>query len=162
MGKLITIISILFILITFPIKSHSQDLVVSSGKDISGNGGTVSYSVGQVAFNTYSGINGSVAQGVQQAYEIFVLTGTDDIRGISLNFIAYPNPTTDFLNLKIENFTNEKLVCQLFDMNGRLLINRNIDNAETTIPMQEYATATYYLKIFKDQKNVKTFKIIKH
>jgi len=162
MNKLITIISMVFILITFPRISHSQNSVVSSGNDISGNGETVSYSVGQIAFNTYSGINGSVAQGVQQAYEIFILTGTDDIRSISLNFIAYPNPTTDFLNLKIENFTAEKLFYQLFDMNGRLLINRKIDNAETTIPMQEYVSATYYLKIIKDQGYVKTFKIIKH
>ena len=162
MSKLIIIVSILLTLLTFSIESHSQESVNSSGKDISGDGGTVSYSVGQVAFNTYSGINGSVAQGVQQAYEIFVLTGTDHLKEISLNFIAYPNPTTDFLILKIKNVIDEKLFCQLFDMNGRLLLTRNIDNEETTIPMQEYATATYYLKIIEDQRNVKTFKIIKH
>ncbi|HKI88685.1 MAG TPA: T9SS type A sorting domain-containing protein [Draconibacterium sp.] len=162
MNKLINIVSILLTLLTFSIESHSQESVNSSGKDISGNGGTVSYSIGQVAFITNSGINGSVAQGVQQVYEIFVLTGLDDKKGININCKAYPNPTTQFLFLKIESLHIENMSFQLFDMNGRLLLNRDIEDFETTIPMSEYVPATYFLHVFENKLNVKTFKIIKH
>jgi len=140
----------------------AQDAVLCTGTNTSGNGGSVSYSVGQTAFITNTGINGSVAQGVQQAYEIFILTGSNNNINISLNFIAYPNPTTNYLILKADSYTDEKLLYQLFDINGRLLLSNKIKNTETTIPMMEFIAATYYLKITEGHKNVKTFKIIKH
>jgi hypothetical protein len=40
-----------------------------AGGEATGSGGSVSYSVGQVVYTTNTGINGSVAQGVQQPYE---------------------------------------------------------------------------------------------
>lgn len=162
MSKLIIIVSILLTLLTFSLKSHSQESTISSGKDIYGIGGTVSYSVGQVLFTTNSGINGSVAQGVQQAYEIFVLTDSVDKTGINVNCKAYPNPTTNFLFLRIEGFNSENMSFQLLDMNGRLLLNKQIEDIETTIPMSEYVSATYFLHISENKINVKTFKIIKH
>ena len=46
---------------------HAQEAVSTAGGDAGGGGGSSSYTVGQVAYTTYTGVDGSVAQGVQQA-----------------------------------------------------------------------------------------------
>ena len=84
---------------------QAQTAIPATGGNVSGTGGSVSYSVGQVVYTTNTGgANGSVAQGVQQPFEISVVTGIDEANGITLQCSAYPNPTTDFLKLKVENF----------------------------------------------------------
>ena len=80
---------------------QAQNAVPATGGNASGSGGTVAYSVGQVVYTTNTATNGSVAQGVQQPFEISVVTGLEEAKGINLALSAYPNPTTDFLNLKV-------------------------------------------------------------
>jgi hypothetical protein len=48
----------------------AQTATVSAGGNAIGTGGSVSYSVGQIAYTNNSNSNGSVAQGVQYPYEI--------------------------------------------------------------------------------------------
>lgn len=140
---------------------HAQEAVLAAGGDASGGGGTISYSVGQVVYTTNTGANGSVAPGVQQPYEITIITGIE-LPEINLELSAYPNPTTDFLNLKISNYEHEKLSYQLYDMQGKLLEDKDIVESGTTIKMQSLPTSTYFLQVTDMQKLVKTFKIIKN
>lgn len=137
----------------------AQEAVVVSGGGGSGGGGSTTYSIGQVTYTEISGSTGSVIQGVQQPYEIFVL-GRDDHKNISLNISAYPNPTVSYLTLQI-NAEIKGLRYQLFDLNGRLLRNEKITAIETSIPMQTYNDAVYILKVYSNQSELKTFKIIK-
>ena len=51
--------------------AQAQESANSSGGDATGSGGTIAYSIGQVVYTTNTGSNGSVAKGVQHAYEIF-------------------------------------------------------------------------------------------
>ena len=67
------------------------------------------------------GAKGSVAQGVQQPFEISVITGLEEAQGINLSVRAYPNPTTDYLTLSISEFDISNLLYQLYDMQGKLL-----------------------------------------
>ena len=75
MKKNTALLFITFIL-TFSTSSllFGQQAVVTAGAEATGTGGTVSYSVGQVVYQTHAGTNGSVAEGVQQPYEISVLS----------------------------------------------------------------------------------------
>ncbi|MGC8754863.1 MAG: hypothetical protein ACP5QJ_07625, partial [Thermosulfidibacteraceae bacterium] len=57
---------------------QAQESVNATGGNASGNGGTVAYSVGQVVYTTNTGTNGSVAQGVQQPFEISVVSGIEE------------------------------------------------------------------------------------
>jgi len=140
----------------------AQETVSSAGGNATGSG-TVSYTVGQIVYTTITdGSNGSVAQGVQQPYEISVVTALEDANGISLEIMVYPNPATDFIKLRIENYEVENLSYQLYDINGNLLQNSKIFSDETTISMQSLLPATYFLKITDNNRVVKTFKIIKN
>ncbi|MCE9538272.1 MAG: T9SS type A sorting domain-containing protein [Bacteroidetes bacterium] len=139
---------------------QAQKSVPASGGDASGSEGTVSYTVGQVIYTTYTGTNGSMAQGVQQPYEISVVAGIADENGINLTLLAYPNPATEYIKLKADK--TENLTYQLYDISGKLLDNKKIEDSETNIAMSNFVNATYFLKISNNNKEVKTFKIIKN
>lgn len=139
---------------------QAQTSVNATGTNASGSGGTVSYSVGQVVYTTNTGSTGSVAQGVQHAYEIFTL----GIKETELNILltAFPNPTTENLTLQISDYNNEQLSYQLFDMQGKQLSNGQITAQQTQINMNSLPTATYFVNVVnQENKKVQSFKIIK-
>ena len=141
---------------------QAQETIPATGGNASGSGGSASYSVGQVIYTTNTGTNGSVAQGVQQPFEILVVTGIDEAKGINLVVSVYPNPTTDFLQLKVESEKLKDLSFQLYNMQGKLLQNKKIEGNETSIVMSNLVPATYFVKVTEGNKAIKTFKIIKN
>lgn len=161
-GKHLVIGSItLILLLSFSFSIYAQEAIPSTGGDAIGSGGSVSYTVGQIIYISNTGTAGSVDQGIQHPYEISIVTGIDDPIGINLICTAYPNPVNDFLTLEVKNFQNETLSYLLYDMNGRVLDSKRITDTKSIIPMENFYSATYFLKIFNNQKEVKIFKIIK-
>lgn len=141
---------------------QAQENVNATGSNASGSGGSASYTVGQVVYTTNTGTTGSVAQGVQQPFEISVVTGIDDAKYITLSVSAYPNPTTDYLTLEVKEFELSNLHFQLYDMNGKLLQSEKITGSQTSIVMSSLLPAMYFVKVVQGNKEVKTFKIIKN
>lgn len=142
---------------------YAQESPIAAGGEATGSGGTISYSVGQVSYITNTGTNGSIAQGVQQAYEISVTTGVKETT-INLEMSVYPNPTTNYLNLKVDltSLSNHQLSYQLIDFQGKVIDTKKVTTAHTTITMESLAKATYFLKVSKHDQLIKTFKIIKN
>jgi hypothetical protein len=141
---------------------QAQETIPASGGNASGSGGSVSFSIGQVVYTTHSGTNGSIVQGVQQPYEISVATSIGKAKGINLECVAYPNPTTDILLLRVESDNLNDLNYQLYDMNGKLLENKKVNSNKTSIDMGNLVPATYFLKVIQGYKELKTFKINKN
>ncbi len=141
--------------------AFSQEAPVSAGGDLTGTNGNVSYSVGQEAYTTDTGTNGSVAQGVQQPYEIYTVLGSENFN-INLQMTVFPNPTANVLTLQIKNYDFSMMNYQLFDLNGRLIESEKISAESTTIVIEKYPTAVYLLKVMENNKELKTFKIIKN
>ena len=115
-----------------------------------------------MVYTTNTGTNGSVAQGVQQPFEISVVTGIEEAKGINLSVLAYPNPTTDYLTLEVKDFELSTLHFQLYNMSGKLLESKKITGNQTSIVMSNLVPATYFVKVTESNKEVKTFKIIKN
>lgn len=157
MGKLF----LLFTGLIFTQIIYAQQTIVSSGGNTIGFGGSVSYSVGQLVYTTETGTNGSVTQGVQQAIEIIVL-GTDNFPEIKIMMSVFPNPTTAFVNLKIEEYSTNNLHYQLYDINGKQIQNQKITTSETQISMEDLTKSIYLLNVLDNNKLLKTFKIIKN
>ena len=153
-------IVLLFTLLLMAGIAHSQESTNTSGGEATGSGGSVSYSVGQVVYTTNSGSSGTVAQGVQHAYEISVVGVNNTQSNISLN--AFPNPATDVLTLQISNYNNEKLMYQLYDLNGKLISSEQIIASLTQINTATLAISTYFIDILnQENKKVQSFKILK-
>ncbi len=140
---------------------YAQQAITAGGGNASINGSSVSYSVGQIFYTTNAGANGIISQGIQQPYEISITTGTKQ-KDINLSYSAYPNPTTDFLTLKVNSLDFSNYTFELFDGNGRIIKSNKITTNEITIPMNGLLPNTYILKITTKNKEVKSFKIIKN
>jgi hypothetical protein len=151
---------IAFFLASFSLTVTAQQSVTVSGNNTTGSGGSSSYSVGQVIYVSNYGTNGNITQGVQQPYEISTL-GIDELPEMNLQFLAYPNPTNDFLTLSIENYNTDNLKYQLFDITGKTLENNKLTGSRTNIDMTNYGSALYFLKITENNREIKTFKIMK-
>ena len=143
-------------------QARAQKDVMAAGGNATGSGGSASYSVGQVVYTTATGTNGSANQGVQQPYEISVVTWLPEASGINLVFSAYPNPAKNYIILKIENFNIVNLTYKLYDNKGKLILNKKVEGIETQIDMSNLVIATYYLYLTQSNKNIKTFQVIKY
>ena len=141
---------------------QAQEAVLSTGGDMTGTNGSLSYSVGQIVYTTNTGTNGSVAQGIQQPFEISTVTKIEEIEGISLKCSIYPNPTADDLILEIDEYENKEISYQLYNFSGKLIESNDLTNNRNVISMKDLVTSTYFLKVISKQNEVKTFKIIKN
>ena len=150
-----------FVVFGFSMASTAQKNTVSTGGEATGSGGTVSYTIGQIDYTQQSSSNGNVNQGLQQPYEIFIV-GIDDNKEISLEMVLYPNPTDSDIKLKIDQAFVGNLTYQLFDFNGRQLVNEKIISAVTSIRTSTLSSATYFLNVSDETQLIKTFKIIKN
>ena len=142
---------------------QAQETVSTAGGEASGSGGTYSYTVGQVFYTTQTGTNGNyVAQGVQQPYEISVVTSIPEAKEINLSVSAYPNPTSNYLTVKVENYETANLQYIIFDINGKLLQTVKATGQETKIETNNLVPANYFVKVVDNEKEIKVFKIIKN
>lgn len=156
--KILMIVTSFFVCISL----YAQESFSASADQVSGAGGSLSYSVGQVVYATYRDKNmGSVAQGVQQTYNITALLGVE-IAAIKLELMAYPNPTQDIVTIKIDNYKNESLTYQLYDLQGKLWDSQSLQGAQTQLDMKDLAGGSYLLSIQENEALIKTFRIIKN
>jgi hypothetical protein len=140
---------------------QGQETITSTGGGASGSGGSVSYTVGQTLFSFNSGANGTEAQGVQQPYEISVVTAVDILKEINLNCSVYPNPTTGLTKLVFESPDYENLRFRLYDINGVLLRDKKVENSVTEISLENLSSSVYFLKVYRNAMEVRVFKIVK-
>ena len=138
----------------------AQQAVTSSGGDASGNGGTAAYSFGQVFYTSNQSANGSVNQGVQQAYEIFTV-GLKETN-LDIQLVAFPNPTTDYLNLQVSEAGGKNLSYLLTDLQGKQIKTGAIKETETPIDLKELVSGIYFIQINEANKNLQTFKVVKN
>jgi hypothetical protein len=138
---------------------NAQTSVAATGGDASGSGGSASYTVGQVVYTTATGTTGSVAQGVQQPYEISITVGVEEK---TIGLVAFPNPTKDQLNLSVAGFTNQQYIYQLYDASGKLVKSDKVSSSTTSINTQALTPGIYLLSVLDNNSIIKTFRIIKN
>lgn len=136
---------------------YGQESPTAAGGEATG-GGTVSFSVGQVAYTTQTGTNGSELQGVQQPYEIYTLSVIDlDSPILSI----YPNPTSGLISLESSDPLNETLHYEITDANGKSLGNYILTGQLTQIDLTTFESSTYFITVTNATKHIATYKIIK-
>ncbi len=144
-------------LILFAGIASAQSAIVPIGGDAQSNGGSVSFTVGQIAMQTVSNSNGSVsvAEGVQQPYEIMIV-GVDDYPQISLRAVVYPNPTSTIVNVQfiMNNVQIEDAGMQVLDMYGKLVKVIPITGETTSINVSDLADGVYFVRLRTDAGTV--------
>ena len=150
----------------FMMMGYAQETITTTGGEATGNAGTVSYTIGQIAVQTVANSNASVSEGVQQPYEIQTI-GVDNYPQITLDAKVYPNPTADRLILSIgssvgaNNYSPLPLQAALFNNSGQHIRTLNVTDVQTDIDMTDLSSGTYYLRVTDEKQTLKTFKVVK-
>lgn len=151
----------IFILLFAQTFVFAQNNAVATGGTATGTGGSATFSIGQVHYKSTSNSSATIAEGLQQAFEIVTLS-TNNIPQIQLKASVYPNPTVQNVTLSITDFDLTDLQFTLFDITGKIISIGKVTQTETQIEMRQLSQANYFLKITKNNQDLKTFKIIKN
>jgi hypothetical protein len=155
---------LLFVLFLFSISySFSQSSVNASGNTFGIGSSSISYTLGQIDFANYSDATTVIYLGVQQPQsgtpKFITLDGVKPEQ--NLVFTAYPNPTFD--NIKVCLSSSEIIYNYfLFDTSGKLIKEGNFKDNESIISLDNFPTATYFLKVISEKGFEKNIKIIKN
>lgn len=136
----------------------NQELVATSGDHFTNGNIQLSWSIGEVVIETVSNSTNTLTQGFHQTN--LSIVGIENFT-LNIEMDVYPNPTQDILTIKIPNYLNTKY--ELYDLNGKLLSQNQINGELTNVNLNNLSTGNYLLKVSEIlTKETKTFKIIKH
>jgi len=142
---------------------NAQETINSTGESQITEHGSISYSVGQVFFTQHTDIYGnSINQGVQQPFEISVVSQKPKANGIIISLTVFPNPTTNFLTIIAKDYSTNNLQYHIFDVEGKVLQIKNATGEKTLIFTDNMAPGQYYLRVIDKKRIIKVFKIIKN
>jgi len=85
-----------------------------------------------------------------------------ELTTFQLTAVTYPNPTTDYVVLKIIDTAFENIQYTLFDLKGKTIVSKKVTTSTTEITMKNFSIGMYLLKLTKKNQTLKNFKIIKH
>src|SRR4030042_5240439 len=138
--------------------------VVSTAGSHSGNATVqLSWTIGEPVISTFSNGSNILTQGMHQSK--LLIDAIEEIELLGLKILAFPNPTNEFVNLQVHQLLTDQpwkeFSFVLYDMNGKVLMQKQIVSTETVIQMNNYVSSTYFLKVLVNNHEVKTFKIVK-
>ncbi|MFH1608497.1 MAG: T9SS type A sorting domain-containing protein [Patescibacteria group bacterium] len=162
MKKIFFILIILFCCnISFAQISVERQVIGSTGNLT--NTGIIksSSSVGESVISTFSQSTLIVTQGFQQPEDIITGIHSEDVSVVNVS--AYPNPTTDFINIEITGgMENRELIFSLFNIFGQSVYEEKISNSLNTFSIKFLPSGYYIYKITNERELEKIGKIIKH
>ena len=153
-------IIILLLLVLSSATLMAQQIVATAGGTLGNASGSISYTIGEGVAQTFSRGDKVLTQGFQQSY--LSVSTEKTILDLNFSITVFPNPTTDVVTLRVGKESMSGLLYLLYDLNGRLLSKKVIENSDTTVPFQSLQTGTYLLEVMDGKLGLKTFKIIKH
>jgi hypothetical protein len=141
---------------------QAQQTALASGGNGSGTGGSFAYSVGQTMYTSQSNSATSLSKGVQQGFELFLITGLEDEDRFGLAATVFPNPTSSYLTVEIKNYSpGTAMEIFLFDAKGQQVHRQKVVDVQTQIAVEYLSSALYVLKLIQGNKLVKVIKVIK-
>jgi hypothetical protein len=154
-----TIIIIIILIAAFCPRLFAQEVIATAGSTLSNSNGSISYTIGEGVANTLTNGELTLTQGFQQAN--ITVSMISELKDLDFSITAFPNPTADVLTLKLTKDDVTELKYLLFDVNGKLIIQKYLVINETTILVGHLAKGFYLLKVQDGLRELKTFKIIK-
>ena len=108
----------------------------------------------QVVFNDNSTHN-YVYDDIGNRTQLNIETLSIDTETLTNTITVYPNPTDNFLNIKLpDSFTSKSTYIQIYDVNGRLIVDNKptiIDN-QITINVNSLSNGVYLIHLITDSQ----------
>jgi hypothetical protein len=146
-----------------PLFLVAQESFVSAGGDqLSGDGSSISFSLGQLCTDFAVTADASVSEGVHQPFEISQLVGVNDNKE-KIACALSSNPVLNNVVLQFEDeISADTYRYTLFNERGQMIDYKKITDQKTLIPMEDQAAGMFLLRVEDQGKKTITFKIIKN
>ena len=138
----------------------AQEVIAVSGNYVETANGSLSWTIGEPIVETVSDGTNTLTQGFQQSKLTITAIDEKEIAGFEIN--VFPNPASDYLSVEVITDKQKDLEISLFDLNGKIILQKQMTGNKQTVNMQNYSPATYILKVTENNENLKTYQIIKH
>ena len=159
MKRIILIFGLGFFVFIAKSQTVSPELISSAGDNFINSNYQLNWSIGEIQIETYQNLENVLTQGFHQ--NTYVITAITDLR-VDLKMFVFPNPTSDFITLKVENSKVENLQYTITDLSGKILQNGSFANKTEQINFSSYTVGTYLITISQNNQILKSFKIIKN
>lgn len=143
-------------------------LVVFSQNDITSGGGTLSdgsfilsYSLGQVSYQTVESPQAHLSQGVQQSFELVEISAANPASP-DMRLRVFPNPTSDQLKIEVSASEILDVEANVFDASGRCVFSRILHSETSIIPFTQLSAGIYFLELHRNSELLRSFKIIRN
>ncbi len=73
----------------------------------------------------------------------------------------YPNPSYGYLNIELEGYSGEQVGMMMYDLRGKVVLNRQITNAHTTVDLTDMKPGVYVVRLDAGEETI-TRRIVKH
>lgn len=143
-------------------QSISSYVVASAGESVEADGVSISWTLGDIAIETFATSDIILTQGFQQGY--FEVTSVGEPLSDNFELKIFPNPATEYVMVELQSDEIKNALIQIYDMNGRLVYNEKITVLEgsSKIELTNLNSSQYILKLSAVTGEVlQTFKLIK-
>jgi hypothetical protein len=138
----------------------SQEIISTSGDYSDGSSGQLSWTLGDLAVETYSSGDAKLTQGFQQPiYEVMTT-----FKNLEYDFAiqVYPVPSTDYITVEFDQI-QDNLEVILYNLQGEKVLSKKVDSETITIDLNYLSPSEYVLKIVnKENKLIKSYTIVKN
>jgi hypothetical protein len=144
-------------------QSVKPEVIAPAGDYFTNTKNSMSWTLGECITETYSTKDNTLTQGFQQS--TYTITAINQLAYDGISVKAFPNPTTDFINVLVETTGSSQINCsvELFDIQGKLLMNQRLEDKSMQLDMSQFANGTYFLKVSDRGKTMlQNFKILKN
>ena len=138
---------------------NAQELIATSGNYSETTIGSLSWSIGEPIIENAFNSEVILTQGFNQS--TITVTTINETAGLEMNISVYPNPTIDYLSIEANTDQQKEFQINLYDLSGKLILQKDFFTEKETINMQEFQSGIYILKICTNNTNIKTYKVIK-
>lgn len=136
----------------------AQEVISSSGSSFENSTNQLSWTLGEPVIETFSDAKSVITQGFQQSK--LTITAIDQISENEFKMKVYPNPVSSALTIEVSEV--EKINLSLFDLNGKLLFQKELKKIVETVDMLNFIPGSYFLTVCSGNgKHLQTFKVIK-
>lgn len=140
-------------------KIYAQQAPVSAGGNAEGATGSISYTIGQAFYTPTGNSEVLITPGMQQSYTIAILSTSKMAENIRMT--VFPNPTSEYLTLKTDLLEIKNQNYQVFNLQGKIMMEKGIQSEQTVIDTQALPDGVYLFNVLTNGQLLKSFKIIK-
>ena len=144
-----------FCLISFLSNIHSQEVISTQGDSYITSLAILDFTIGEPVISTLENTENDLTQGFHQP--LLIINNIINIDNGPVLRI-FPNPTSQVVTVEVDS--PEEIVFYLYDVNGKLLKEIDVETSLTYIDLSPFTSAVYIL-VVQEPNKIRSFQILK-